>query len=554
MRVKITPYAALIIIFLIAGCAKKIITKKSEITYVQNQINKLAEVNLTADFSYMPAEEIQVIKLIVQASKVLDDIFLDQVYSLNRDIRKELVNSGTPEDKEYLKLFDIMFGPWNRLDHDKPFINTVEKPAGANFYPEDMTKKEFLKWLKDHPETKDAFESNFTVIRRKGDKLAAIPYSEYYKKELTKAADFLKQAAQLTSDQSLRTFLLSRADSFLSNDYFQSDMDWMDLNGDIETVIGPYEVYEDNLFGYKAAFEAFVCIVDKEESKKLQVIGSLLNQMEANLPLADKYKNFERGSSSPIKVVNEIFTAGDTKAGVQTLAFNLPNDERVRKAKGSKKVLLKNVMHAKFDKILIPIVERTLTKKTMKKVSFDAYFNHILMHEVSHGLGPGEITVNGKNTTVNKELKDLYSTIEECKADVLGMFNCQFLIDKGIFPKSLEKTLYATNLGGMFRSIRFGIGEAHGGGTAIQMNFYLEKGAYKISRDGKFYVNEFKIKSAVKQLAKKVLLIEATGDYKAAKELIEKYAVIKPEVQKALDSLNDIPVDIHPVYPIEKEL
>ena len=555
MRFRTTPGVALfIVIILLCSCAKKTISHKADISYVEDQLEKFAPVNLTADFSYLPTEEMQVLKLLVKASKVLDGIFLNQVYMYNQDMHKELSGSAAPEDKKYLDLFNIMFGPWNRLDHHKPFINTAAKPAGANYYPMDMTKEEFTRWIADHPESKDAFESNFTVIRRKDEKLAAIPYSEYYEKELTKAAKYLHQAADLTSDPSLRTFLLSRADSFLSNDYFQSDMDWMDLSGDIETVIGPYEVYEDNLFGYKAAFEAFVCLVDKEESKKLQQIGDYLEKMEQHLPIPDAHKNFNRGSSSPIKVVNEIFTAGDTKAGVQTLAFNLPNDERVRMAKGSKKVLLKNVMRAKFDKIFMPIVENVLDKKTLAKVDFAAYFNHVLMHEVSHGLGPGDITVNGRKTTVNRELKDLYSIIEECKADVLGVYNCQYLVDQGVFPGSLEKSLYATNLGGMFRSIRFGIGEAHGGGTAIQINYYLESGGCSVDKNGRFVINENKIRAAVKELANKVLLIEARGDYDAAKALIEKYGVIKPEVGSALEKLTGIPVDIKPFYPIEQEL
>ncbi|MCD6115978.1 peptidase [bacterium] len=546
--------ALFISIFLLAGCGENIINKKADITYVKDQLNKFTPVNLTADLSYLPAEETQVVKLLVKASETLDNIFLKQVYKCNIDIQHELIKSYSPEDKEYLALFNIMFGPWNRLDHNKPFINSNKKPDGANFYPIDMTKQEFTDWIKTHPEVKEAFESSFTVIRRKEDKLSAIPYSEFFQKELNNAAKYLKQAADLTLNSSLRTFLISRADAFLSNDYFQSDMDWMDLNSDIEIVIGPYEVYEDNLFGYKASFESFVCIVDKEESSKLQTIGSYLNKMENNLPIKDKYKNFDRGSSSPIKVANEIFTAGDAKAGVQTLAFNLPNDEKVRKAKGSKKVLLKNVMHAKYDRIFIPIAKRVLDKKVLKKVSFDAYFNHILMHEVSHGLGPGNIKIGNTKTTVNKALKDAYSTIEECKADVLGMYNCQYLIDQGVFPKSLEHSLYATNLGGMFRSIRFGISEAHGGGVAIQINSYLDAGAYKVNKDGSFTINERKIKKAVKDLAHKVLMIEAAGDYKSAKELIKKYGIIRPEVQTALDKLSDIPVDIKPVYPIEKEL
>ncbi|MCJ7812705.1 peptidase, partial [bacterium] len=297
-----------------------------------------------------------------------------------------------------------------------------------------------------------------------------------------------------------------------------------------------------------------VCVVDHEESQKLETIGNYLNDMEANLPLPNQYKNFERGTSSPIKIVNELFTAGDTKAGIQTTAFNLPNDERVREAKGSKKVMLKNVMDAKFEKCWIPIVNTILAEKDLNRVSFDGYFNHVLMHEISHGLGPGNITMDGRETTVNKELKELYSTIEECKADILGILNTQFLIDKKVLPKELENTLYASYLGGMFRSIRFGIGEAHGGGVAIQLNYCLDKGAFRIDKDGKFSVNNGRIKSSLRDLASETLLIQAEGNYEGAKQLVEKYRVVRPEVQSALNKLEHVPIDIRPIYPIENNI
>ena len=554
MRTRFEFFALILVPFLISGCGRKIITEKARLEHVKVQLTKLAPVTLTYDLSYLPAEETQVIKLLVEASQYMDAIFLRQVDEANPLIQKELEKSKNPDDAIYLDFFKIMFGPWDRLDEDHPFINTMTKPEGANYYPADMTKEEFNAWIEAHPEDKEAFESEFTVIRRKGKDLRAIPYPEFFNDHVKPAADLLRQAAEITSDLTLKTYLTSRADALLSNDYYQSDMDWMDLAGDIEVVIGPYEVYEDNLFGYKAAYESFVCVVDHEESEKLKQIGKYLNDMEANLPIPDKYKNFERGSSSPIKVVNEIFTAGDTKAGIQTTAFNLPNDERVRETKGSKKVMLKNVMNAKFEKCWIPIVNTVLAERDLKRVSFDGYFNHTLMHEVSHGLGPGRITVDGRETTVGKELKELYSTIEECKADVLGVYNAQFLIDKKVFPKELEKTLYASNLGGMFRSIRFGIGEAHGGGVAIQLNYYLDRGAFRVEKDGRFSVNDRKMKKAVRNLARELLLIQAKGDYDGAKQLIEKYRVLRPEVEAALDKLKDVPIDIRPVYPIEIEI
>ena len=537
-----------------AAYAKQNIANKAPLKDVKKQLEALAPVTLTSNLTHLPVNEIKVIKLLVEASKIMDDIFLTQVYEYNPGIYKELKESTDPDDKIYLTLFKSMFGPWNRLKANQPFINSALKPKGANYYPAGMTKTEFIEWLKAHPEDREAFESNFTMIRRKGKKLVAIPYSKYFRESLVKASDLLNKAAAITSDPTLKTFLNSRASAFLSNDYYYSDMDWMDLDGDIEVVIGPYEVYEDALMGYKAAFESFVCVVDHEESKKLGRIGKYLYDMENNLPIPDKYKNFERGTSSPFKVVNEIFAGGDTKAGAQTLAFNLPNDERVREDKGSKKVMLKNVMKAKYEKIYLPIVEKILASKDLKRVSFDGYFNHILMHEVSHGLGPGKITVNGRKSTVNKELKELYSTIEECKADLLGVYNAQFLIDEGVLPKELENTLYASNFGGMFRSIRFGLGKAHGGGVAIQLNYYMDRGAITVDEDGNFSVNDEKMKKACAELSGELLLIQAKGDYEGAKKLIKQYKVLRPEVKTALEKVKDVPVDIRPIYSIEEDI
>lgn len=540
-------------LLILTNCGKKMILEKTAKEHIQLQLEKLAPVAIAQDLSYLPPREVHVIKLLVKASNHIDNIFLDQVYKNNTALLAELKNSQNI-DPCYLDLFKIMFGPWNRLDKNTPFINSTAKPDGANYYPIDITRNEFNKWLKEHPEDREQFENEFTVIRRGDNGLIAVPYSEYYKKELKSAAKLLMQAAKKTNDASLNKYLTLRAEAFQSNDYYDSDIAWMDLNGDIEIVIGPYEVYEDKLFGYKAAFESFICVVDHKESENLQIIGQYLDKMEDYLPIPDKHKNFNRGSSSPIKVVNEIFTAGDTKAGVQTLAFNLPNDERVREAKGSKKVLLKNVMKAKYDKIFVPIAAKVLTWNNLKNISFEAYFKHILMHEVSHGLGPGKITLKGKKTSVNRELKELYSVIEECKADVLGIYNILYLLDEKIFKDNLRNTLFTTNLAGMFRSIRFGIEAAHGGATAIQLNYYLEKGAVNINDEGLFSVNSGKYKKAVKSLAEKVLMIEALGDYEEAKKFIAKYSLLKSEITTVLNKLNEIPVDIKPVYSIVDEL
>ena len=450
-----------------------------EVAMLKNVISKFVPVEIKYDASLLNDREKIVLEKLYRASKIIDEIFLEQVYSKNDQIKAELMLEGGEKAKLQLELFNIMAGPFDRLEDDKPFIGTDNKPLGANFYPEDMTKEEFEKFVKDNPADEKSFTSEFTVIRRENGKLVAIPYSVYYKDKLTAASNLLKEAAEYADNPSLKKYLLSRADAFLSNDYYQSDMDWMDLKDNkIEVVIGPFEVYEDGMFNYKAAFESFLTIKDPVESKKLEVFAKYLTDIEKNLPLDDKHKNYSRGSESPIVVANEVFTAGDTKAGVQTLAFNLPNDERVRKAKGSKKVMLKNVHEAKFEKLLKPIAEIVLDSDQLKYVTFDAFFNHTLMHEMSHGVGPGFIKVNGRDTEVKKELKETYSTMEECKADILGLYNNIFMIEKGVYPKSIEKDIWVTFLAGAFRSMRFGISEAHGGGNAIIYNYLLEKGGF----------------------------------------------------------------------------
>lgn len=563
---KIAVFLASVVIL---SCSDKQnnISEENQVEELKQKISKFIPVEISYDESLLSDKEKVVLEKLYQASKLIDSIFLDQVYSKNHQIKSELLNKlsdksvvSDPEQKLklslQLELFNIMFGPFDRLQDDEPFIGTDKKPLGANFYPEDMTKEEFESWIKQHPDDEKDFTSEFTVIRRQNGKLVAIPYSVYYEDYLTRISNLLKEAADYADNSSLKKYLNSRADAFLSNDYYQSDMDWMDLKDhNIEVVIGPYEVYEDGLFNYKASFESFVTIKDPMETKKLEIFAKYLTDIEKNLPLDDKHKNYQRGSESPIVVANEVFTAGDTKAGVQTLAFNLPNDERVRKAKGSKKVLLKNVHEAKFEKLLRPIAEIVLDSSELQYVTFDAFFNHTLMHEMSHGVGPGFITINGRQTEVKKELKETYSTIEECKADILGMYNNIFMIEKGVYPKEMEKQVWVTFLAGAFRSMRFGISEAHGGGNAIIFNYLLEKGAYVYDESTqKVKINFEKIYPALKELCNLVLTIQAEGNYQAAKDLIAKYAVKSQTIDNLTKKLESLPVDIKPIFEIEKKL
>lgn len=524
---------------------------------------KFADVEITVDKSLIRPTDMKVLPHLVKAATIMDRLFWKQVSSDGVAIRARLASEKGKYSKLVGDMMDINYGVYDRLDHFKPFYGDKPRFDGATFYPADMTVKEFERWLADHPGDTEAFQSWLTVIQRDGNGLKAVPYSEFYGADLREAASHLRAAAALTEDGTLKKYLLGRATSFETNDYLQSDMDWMDLgdglNGQasgIEVVIGPYEVYEDSLLGLKSAFEAFVTVVDEAESKKLSMVAGMLDELESNLPLPDHFKNFSRGKMSPIKVVNVVYTAGDTKAGVQTAAFNLPNDERVRNLKGSKKVMLRNVTKAKFDKALIPISQTIINRDLMPLIDFDAYFNFILMHEVSHGLGPGIISLaDGSKTTVNLALKDTYSAIEECKADTLSVYNTLYMAKKGIFNSDFVAKTEASYLAGIFRSVRFGIGEAHGKSNIMQFNYLKEKGAITYDeKTGRFGLNRDKFADAIRDLSAATLAIEAAGNYDAAVALINKYVYLPKDVAAALARLNNVPVDIRPIFTLGNEL
>lgn len=522
---------------------------------IAQRLKFLSRTPIDYDHKLLTQNEQKVIAKLIEAAKLIDDLFWIQVSKENPAERAQLENlaSSSQEYKMALDYFLIMKGGWDRILRNEPFIGPFgkagEKPPGAGFYPEDMSKDEFEKWIAAHPSDADAFRSTETVIERKGNQLVAVPYSKSYAKYLQPAAQKLKEAAALTDNATLRDFLNKRAKAFLSNDYYQSDIAWMDLNSPIEVVIGPYETYEDALFGYKAAFECYVTAVDKAESQKLTVYGQHLPKMEQNLPEPDQYKNTNRGTESPIRVVHEIYAGGDGRKGVMTAAFNLPNDERVRQAKGSKKVLLKNVMEAKFEKTGRPIGLHVLDPSQTKMIQFDPYFNHTLFHELSHGLGPGIITTaDGKKVEYRILLKELESFIEEAKADVLGAWNLLYAIDNKLITSFDANAMYVAYVADICRLMRHGLEEAHGKGSAMQWNWYREKGAIVPTQNGKFRVDFVKMHDAVKSLATELLTIEATGDYQRAKNIGEKYGKATPEIQKMIDGLKDVPVDIAPVY------
>ena len=523
---------------------------------LQAMIARFAPVELGADVSALPANERQALARMVEAAKLFDPLFLGQVWAGNPSLLMDLVRDQSPLGRARLHYFLINKGPWSRLDHDAPFIPGVpDKPEGANFYPAGATKADVEAWIEGLPEAeREKAVGFFTTIRRDtGGALVAVPYSLEYQGTLARAASLLREAASLTKQPTLKAFLEARAEAFVTNDYYASDVAWMELDASIEPTIGPYETYEDGWFGYKAAFEAFITLRDDAETKKLARFGGELQEIENNLPIDPKLRNPKLGAMAPIRVVNTIFSSGDANRGVQTAAFNLPNDERVIREKGSKRVMLKNNQEAKFSMVLQPISKVALAPADQNRVAFDAFFTHILMHELMHGLGPHNITVGGRATTVRQELKDAYSALEEAKADISGLFALQFLVDRGRLEKQYEQTMYTTFLASCFRSIRFGVNEAHGRGVAVQLNYFLDHGGVTVSPDGTFAVDPATIRRNVADLTRDIMTMQAAGDYAAAQELLAT-GIVRPEVRRVLDRLKEVPVDIEPRFTTAERL
>ncbi len=518
---------------------------------LEAQAARFAPVDLTADISTLPDNERQALKRLIEASKIIDTLFLRQVWAGNEPMLLDLLRDGSSLGRARLHYFLLNKGPWSRLDENAAFVpGAPPKPPQANFYPAGATKEEVDAWIKSLPEaSRHAATGFFTTIRRTPDgKLTAVPYSLEYQGEIAEIARLVREAASLTAQPTLKAFLEKRAAAFVSNDYYDSDVAWMELDASIEPTIGPYEVYEDEWFNYKAAFESFITLRDDAETAKLTRFGSELQAIEDNLPIDPKFRNPKLGALAPIRVVNTVFSAGDANRGVQTAAYNLPNDERVVRDKGSKRVMLKNNQEAKFHTVLEPIAKVALAEPDRARISFDAFFTHVLMHELMHGLGPHNITVGGRTTTVRQEFRELYSTIEEAKADISGLFAMQYLVDHGKLDKQYERSMYVTYLASMFRSIRFGLTEAHGRGVALQLNYFLDHGGVTVASDGTFGVDAAKFKQNVTDLTRDLMTMQAVGDFSAAKQLLDGMASVRPPTQAILDKLKNVPVDIEPRF------
>lgn len=522
---------------LFSGCSHEKKTEKKEVI-VQKKVNSLVEYTdftLTANTSNLSSNQKKMIKNMIEVAKIMDNIFWKQAYGDKNSLMESLPT------KELKKYAAINYGPWDRLQDNKPFIDGIaKKPLGANFYPQDMTKTEF-EALKNSDKT-----SLYTVIRRDSrGELKVIPYSKEYKHELEAAASLLSQSAQLANDPGLKKYLDLRAKALLSNDYFTSDLAWMDMKSNpIDFVVGPIENYEDKLFGYKTSFEAYVLIKDMKWSKKLEKYASFLPELQSGLPVNKKYKSEMPGTDSQLNAYDVVYYAGDCNAGSKTIAINLPNDERVQEQKGSRRLQLKNAMRAKFDKILLPISDVLIDPSQRKYVTFDAFFANTMFHEVAHGLGVKE-TINGKGT-VRKALKEHASALEEGKADILGLYMVSQLNKKGELDGNM-KEYYTTFLAGIFRSVRFGAASAHGVANMIRFNFFKQYGAFEHDTKTGFYkVNYAKMEEAMNALSGKILQLQGDGDYNGVSNLVKEMGRITPDLQKDLDKIDaaNIPTDV----------
>ncbi|MDB5692762.1 MAG: hypothetical protein JWO81_1825 [Alphaproteobacteria bacterium] len=518
---------------------------------LHTQRTKMARVVMNPNAAFLNAEERDVVNLLIRAAALMDPIYLRQTAADNPATRAAILRSRRADRALLLDWFDLNFGPWDVLADNHAFWGSAPLPPGGGLYPKDLTKEAFDAYLVAHPGERDALTSPYTVVHRQENRLVAVPYSVEYRQWLEPAARLLEQAAARTSNASLRRFLKLRATAFRSNDYYPSEMAWMDVNGTpIEVVIGPYEVYADNLYGQKTAFESFVTVADPRQTAALVRYKALLPDMERNLPVPEKYKNANRPFASPILVTDEVRGGGEAVQGIQTIAFNLPNDERVRAAKGAKKVILANVLGAKYDRILAPMANLVFVPDQARLVTRQYMTQETLFHELSHSLGPGQIVVGGRQTTVNAELKDQYSAIEESKADVMGAVNILYLMRRGELPIADRPQALASYLGDVFRHLRFGTADAHGRGAAMQYGFLKEHGGFAWdARARRFRIDDDRLEAGLKALVAELVRIEGDGDYAGARAFLDRYGRLDPEARAVIATMSHIPVDIQPVYP-----
>ena len=537
---KILPISLAVLLFACESPVKKETnqqtekTTKKEMKEVDDLLKKYEKVKLTTDLSKLSENQKKLVVILIDVAKIMDDIFWKEAYGDKSQLKKEL------QDGALWRFAEINYGPWDRLDGNEPFVEGVgEKPLGANFYPTDMTKEEF------EAADLDDKKSLYTLLRRDSEgKLVTVPYHIAYKDEVKKASELLKEAANYADNENLKDYLTNRSEALLTDEYYTSDMIWMEMtDNQIDIICGPIETYEDQLFGFKAAHEAYVLVKDMEWSKRLAKYATMLPALKENLPVEDKYKQEKPGTDSQLAAFDVVYYAGDCNSGSKTIAVNLPNDEKIQLKAGTRRSQLKNAMRAKFDKILIPIANELIDESQRDYISFDAFFANTMFHEVAHGLGIKN-TVNGKGT-VRESLKEHASALEEGKADILGLYMITQLHQQGEIEGDL-KTYYTTFMASIFRSIRFGTSSAHGKANMIRFNFFKDQEVFIRSEKGTYKINYDKMTDAMNALSAKILKLQGEGDYEGVAALVASETVIKEDLKSDLARLAKlgIPVDV----------
>ena len=502
------------------------------------KVNDYVPIRLEADLSGLSENQLAMLPLLAEAAEIMDGLFWRQAFGEKDRLLSRI------EDPNARRFAEINYGPWDRLDDNAPFLPGFgPKPAGANYYPADMSRDEFESVAEEDSELR----SQYALVRRDGSgNLIAVPYHEAFPDELAAASDLLRRAAAMAEDEGFRRYLEMRATALETSDYQPSDFAWMDMRTNaIDLVIGPIESYEDRLFGQKTAFEAYLLIKDKEWSARLERYSLMLPALQNGLPVPPEYKAEEPGGNSQLNAYDAIYYAGDCNAGAKTIAINLPNDEQVQLEKGSRRLQLKNAMRAKFDNILLPIADVVIAEDQRDRIRFDSFFANTMFHEVAHGLGIKN-TLDGKGT-VREALKEASSALEEAKADILGLHLVGRLTDSGDLPDASLESNYVTYLAGIFRSVRFGASSAHGVANSLSFNFF--QGAGAISRDegtGTYRVDVSGMRAAVDALSGEIIRMQGDGDYERAVQFLDRMGTLDETVKSDLARIEraDIPVDI----------
>ena len=523
---------SLLLGFILAGCKSG---EKVNHDPMKEKLAQFDEVILSTDLGWLSENEREIISILIDVADIIDDIYWTQTYGDKEALLESI------ESEAARKYAMIHYGPWDRLDDNKAFIEGVgPKPPMAQFYPEDMTVEEFEAW--DKPDKK----SLYTLVRRDADgNLISVPYSEAYEEQHQKAADLMLKAAALAEDEGLKKYLEVRADALLNDEYQKSDFAWMEMKkSNIDFVVGPIENYEDALFGYKAAHEAFVLVKDPEWSARLAKYNAMLPDLQKGLPVADKYKSEMPGTDADMNVYYALYYAGDCNAGSKTIAINLPNDPEIHVAIGSRKLQLRNAMQAKFEKILVPISEMLIDESQQKHITFNAFFENTTFHEVAHGMGVKNTITD--RVPVREALKEQYSALEEAKADIMGLYLVTKLYEMGEIDSGEVMDNYVTFFAGIFRSSRFGAASAHGTANMFNMKFFADRGAFVYQDNGTYKVDFDVMREAVVALVERILTVQGDGDYEAAREWIESDGVMSDQLKADLDKVNasGIPVDI----------